>query len=167
MDAIQDSFRPSTFGWLVGTLAGLGVTAVGLAGFAVTIGAAGEWGAWPLLATALAIAVVLVKWLANLAATYEITPERLILRRGLIMKSIDEIELYRVKDVRLNFSILNQMVRIGTLTLTSSDETTRPGELVIREVPSARPRREELRRLVDLARQKRRVREIDMTHDDL
>lgn len=166
MDDIQHSFRPSTIGWLVGTAGGLGIVVIGLAGFAATIATAGDWGAWPLVLTGIAVAAVLVKWLANLAATYEITPERLIIRRGLIMKSIDEIELYRIKDVRLNFSLLNQAVGIGRLTLSSSDETTRSGDLVIHEVPNARTRREELRRLVDQARQRRRVREIDMVHED-
>jgi hypothetical protein len=37
---------------------------------------------------------------------------------------------------------------------------------VIRDVERAQARREELRRLVDIARQKRRVREVDMVHED-
>ena len=32
-----------------------------------------------------------------MAAKYELTPERLVVRRGLILKSIDEIELYRIR----------------------------------------------------------------------
>jgi hypothetical protein len=34
-------------------------------------------------------------------------------------------------------------------------------------VPEAQKRREELRRLVDAARQRRGVREIDMVHEDI
>jgi uncharacterized membrane protein YdbT with pleckstrin-like domain len=94
-----------------------------------------------------------------------VTEERLVIRRGIFMKSIDEIELYRIKDIRLNFSLVNQLADIGTLGIASSDETTRGGDLVIPEVAQARERRETLRRLVDTARQKRRVREFDM-HDD-
>jgi hypothetical protein len=71
-----------------------------------------------------------------------------------------------VKDVRLDFSLINQMAGIGTITVTSSDETTRGGALVLRHVERAAHRREELRRLVEAARQKRRVREIDMMHED-
>ncbi len=82
---------------------------------------------------------------------YEITPERLILKRGIVMKSIDEIELYRIKDIRMDFSLLNQWAGIGTICLTSSDETTRTGELLLRNVPKAQMRREELRHLVDAA----------------
>ena len=108
-----------------------------------------------------------MKWVQNLAATYEFTEERLIIRRGIIFKSIDEIELYRVKDVRLDFTLLNQWANIGTITISSSDETTRDGDLAIPDIENAQDRREQLRRLVDTARQKRRVREIDMVHEDI
>ena len=165
MDEVRDSFRPSTAGWLRGTAAGLGTVLLGMSGFVIMVGAAGDWGAWPLALTGLALLIVLWKWLQNMAAKYEITAERLIVRRGIIFKSIDEVELYRVKDVRMDFSLLNQWAGIGNICVTSSDETTRVGDLVMRHIPKAQPRREELRRLVDAARQKRGVREIDMVHD--
>jgi uncharacterized membrane protein YdbT with pleckstrin-like domain len=167
MDQVRDSFRPSTAGWLRGTAAGLGTVLIGIAGFAVMVGAAGDWGAGPLALTGLAVLIVLWKWIQNMAAKYEITPERLIVRRGIVFKSIDEIELYRVKDVRMDFSLLNQWAGIGNICVTSSDETTRVGDLVMRHIDKAQPRREELRRLVDAARQKRGVREIDMVHEGL
>jgi uncharacterized membrane protein YdbT with pleckstrin-like domain len=167
MDEIRDSFRSSLGGWLLGTAAGLGTVLLGIAGIALLIGAGGDWGAWPLALTGLSLAIVLVKWLEVMGSLYQITPERLIVRKGIVMKSIDEIELYRVKDVRLNFSLLNQMARIGTICLTTSDETTRGGDLVLRHVPQAQDRREELRRLVDAARRRRGVREIDMVHEDI
>lgn len=169
MDAPIDTFRSSTVGWLRGTLAGWGTVILALAGLILTaagIGAAQTGMRWlPLLLTVIALAIIVSVWLRNLAATYEITEERLIIRRGIFMKSIDEIELYRIKDIRLNFSLVNQIADIGTLGIASSDETTRSGDLVIPDVAQARERRETLRRLVDTARQKRRVREFDM-HDD-
>jgi uncharacterized membrane protein YdbT with pleckstrin-like domain len=173
-EAAIDSFRPSTFGWLRGTMAGWGTVLLGLAGVVGTILASAgtipltgfEWA--PLVLLAAAFVIVIVKWFQNLAASYELTEERLIVRRGIIMKSIDEIELYRVKDVRIDFSIVNQLADIGRISISSSDETTRTtGELVLRDIERARERREQLRRLVDTARQKRRVREIDMVHEDI
>jgi uncharacterized membrane protein YdbT with pleckstrin-like domain len=112
------------------------------------------------------VLIVLWKWIENMAAHFQITPERLIVRRGIVFKSIDEVELYRIKDVRMDFSLLNQWAGIGTVCLTSSDETTRTGSLIMRHIDNAQARREELRRLVDAARQRRGVREIDMVHDD-
>jgi uncharacterized membrane protein YdbT with pleckstrin-like domain len=167
MDAPLDAFRSSTWGWLRGTLAGWGLILLALAGIAAAALNLGGLGLYPLGLTLLALIVVAVKWFQNLAATYEVTEQRLIVRRGIFIKSIDEVELYRVKDIRCDFSLVNQMANIGTLTLVSSDETTRDKPLVIPHIEQARARRETLRGLVDTARQKRRVREIDMVHEDL
>lgn len=167
MDTIRDSFRSSFNGWLWGTAAGLGTVVLGLAGLAATVASGGEWGAWPLVLTAIAAVILLVRWFYVMSSLFQITDERLIVRQGIIMKSIDEIELYRIKDVRMNFSLLNQLLGIGTITVTSSDETTKRGEMAMRHVPEAQRRREELRRLVDAARRRRGVREIDMVNETL
>jgi uncharacterized membrane protein YdbT with pleckstrin-like domain len=164
MEQPLDSFRSSTWGWLRGTLAGWGTIALVPVGILLT--GTGEWGRWPLLISALAVAIVLWKWFESLAARYDVCQDRLIVREGIFIKSLDEVELYRVKDVRLDFSLINQMVGIGTITVNSSDETTRGRPLVLRHVERAAQRREELRRLVEAARQKRRVREIDLMHED-
>ncbi|MEI9849613.1 MAG: PH domain-containing protein [Sphingomonas sp.] len=147
MAQVIDRFRSSTLGWLIGTLAG--------------------WGTLLLCLVGVGLIIVLVKWIANLATTYEVTGDRLILHKGILVKSIDEIELYRVKDVRIDFTVINQIADIGTITITSSDETTRDGALVIRDVMQARARREKLRELVNAARLTRGVREIDMVHEDI
>lgn len=165
MDQVQDTFRSSLGGWLWGTSAGLGTIVLGLLGIGLTIAAAGNWGAWPLVLTGLALLIVLFRWLEVMGSLYQITPERLIVKRGIFLKSIDEVELYRIKDIRMDFSLLNQWAGIGTISMISSDETTRTGELVLRNVPKAQSRREELRSLVDAARQRRGVREMDMFRD--
>lgn len=167
MDVVRDSFRSSFGGWLWGTAAGLGTVIVGLAGIVLTVASAGDWGAWPLALTGLALLAVIARWLLVMSEQYQLTDERLIVRRGIVFKSIDEIELYRVKDVRMDFSLLNQMAGIGTISLTSSDETTRTANLSLNYIPDAQARREELRRLVDSARRARGVREIDMSHDHI
>ena len=164
MEQPLDTFRSSTWGWLRGTLAGWGTIA--LVPIGVLLTAPGEWGRWPLLISALGLLIVLWKWVENMAARFDICEDRLIVRRGIFIKSLDEVELYRVKDVRLDFSLINQMAGIGTITVTSSDETTRGGPLRLPHVERAAERREKLRGLVEAARQKRRVREIDMMHED-
>jgi uncharacterized membrane protein YdbT with pleckstrin-like domain len=167
MDERLDIFRSSTLGWLLGTAAGLGTILLAIAGIVLMAMDVQALGIYWLAATFAALVILAVKWVQNLAAKYEVTEERLIIRRGIVMKSVDEIELYRIKDVRINFSLLNQLAGIGNITVSSSDETTRDGDLVIPEISKAQERREHLRRLVDTARQKRRVREIDMVHEDL
>lgn len=171
MPATIDRFRSSTWGWLRGTLAGWATVVLLLAGLGGTFYflAQGTLEGRALLAPALLVAgalIVLVKWTANLTVAYEVTDDRLILHRGILVKSIDEVELYRVKDARIDFTIINQLADIGTITITSSDETTRDAPLVIRDVAHARARREKLRELVNAARLNRGVREIDMVHED-
>ncbi|WP_380783361.1 PH domain-containing protein [Sphingomonas sp. R86520] len=142
MERPVDEFRSSTRRWLLGSFAGWGTLLTCFAGVGfVLIG---------------------IRWLKNRSASYEITDQRLIIKRGILFKTIDEIELYRVKDVRLGYSLLNQMTDIGTIRLTSSDRTTSGGEFSLRDIPMARDRREGLRKLVDRARQRRGVRELDV-----
>ncbi|WP_235535602.1 PH domain-containing protein [Sphingopyxis sp. Root1497] len=145
MPDVIDRFRSSTWGWLRGTLLG--------------------WLTLLLCFVGVGLIIILAIWVRNLDVTYELTEDRLILRKGIFVKSIDEIELYRVKNVRMDFTLVNQWAGIGTIGLDSSDETTRDGPLVIPHVERAAERREELRRLVDAARQKRRVRELDVASD--
>lgn len=145
MPETLDSFRSSTWGWLRGTLMG--------------------WLTLLLCLVGIGLIIVLAVWIQNLLVTYELTEDRLILRKGILVKSIDEIELYRVKDVRLDFTLINQWAGIGTITVDSSDETTRDAPLVMPHIDDAAGRRERLRALVDAARQKRRVREVDLASD--
>jgi uncharacterized membrane protein YdbT with pleckstrin-like domain len=166
-DTPLDTFRPSTIGWLKGTLAGWGTVLLFIAGIVLWLMNTANLGMYWILLSLVALGIFAWRWLENLASKYQVTEERLIIRKGIIAKSVDEIELYRIKDVRINFSIINQIAGIGTISISSSDETTREGDLVIRDVERAQARREEMRRLVDIARQKRRVREVDMVHEDL
>ena len=140
-----DRFRTSTARWLVGSFAG--------------------WGTLLLCLVGVGLVVVLVRWLRALASSYEVTDQRLIVHRGLVMKTIDEIELYRIKDVRLDYSLLNQLADIGTITLTSTDRTTGDTAFVLADVPQARERREGIRSLVEQARRRRGVREVDVDRE--
>jgi uncharacterized membrane protein YdbT with pleckstrin-like domain len=162
MSQTLDRFRSSTWGWLRGTLAGWGTILL------VPIGAIGAFVTatlYPLGFVVLAAVIAAVKWVQNLATTYEVTEDRLILHRGILKKSIDEIELYRIKDIRIDFSLINQWAGIGTITLLSSDETTGGRPFVIRYVEQAQARREKLRDLVNAARRARGVREFDMVQE--
>ncbi|WP_025561105.1 PH domain-containing protein [Sphingomonas sp. UNC305MFCol5.2] len=172
MPETVDRFRSSTLGWLRGTLAGWGTILLMLVGLVGSIWALAQRpvAAWAWLFPILLVAGLLLlfaRWIQNLSTTYEVTEDRLILHQGILIKSIDEIELYRVKDVRIDFTIINQTADLGTISITSSDETTRDGPLIIRDVERARARREELRSLVNTARRNRGVREIDMVQENL
>jgi uncharacterized membrane protein YdbT with pleckstrin-like domain len=147
MDQPLDTFRSSTSGWLRGSLAG--------------------WATLLLCLVGIGFLIVLIRWLENICTTYELTDERLIIRSGIFSKSIDEIELYRVKDIRMTYSMIGGWAGIGTLMLTSSDPTTSRAPLVVRDVMDAEKRRETIRNLVDKARQRRGVRELDMVPETM
>lgn len=162
MSQTLDRFRSSTWGWLRGTLAGWGTVLL------VPIGAVGTLVTgtpFPLGFVTLAALIAAVKWFQNLATTYEVTQDRLILHRGILRKSIDEVELYRIKDIRIDFTLINQWAGIGTITLLSSDETTAGKPFVMRYIEQAQVRREKLRDLVNTARRARGVREFDMVQE--
>lgn len=144
MEKPIETFRASTGRWLIGSLAGLGTLILCLVGVGLVI--------------------IALRWLQNIATSYELTDQRLIIRTGIFNKKTDEIELYRVKDVTVSYSLINQWADIGAISITSSDPTTQGGTLVLRDIPRARAIREELRTLVDHARQARRVREMDVDH---
>ena len=81
MPQTLDTFRSSTWGWLRGTLAGWGTILL------VPIGAVGAvltGTLYPLAFIAVALVIAAVKWLQNLATTYEVTEDRLILHRGIL-----------------------------------------------------------------------------------
>ncbi len=145
MEREVDQFRSSTGRWLYGSAVGLLTLVLCLIGVGLVL--------------------IGVRWLRNRATTYRVTDQRLVLTRGLFVRSVDEIELYRVKDVRLSYSLLNRIADIGTITLSSSDQTTLAAPLVLRDVPMARDRREGLRGLVERARIRRGVREVDIDRD--
>lgn len=142
MEKSVASFRSSTWRWLLGSLAG--------------------WGTLLLCLVGVGLVIVVWRWLSNIAVHYELTDQRLIIRRGIINKTTDEIELYRIKDTTIAYSIVNQLTDIGNITIRSSDATTSGGELVLRDIPHGRAIREDIRRLTDASRQLRRVREVDL-----
>jgi uncharacterized membrane protein YdbT with pleckstrin-like domain len=139
---VSEKFRSATARWLFGTANGL----VTLALFPVGVG----------------IAIAAVVWVVNRFTVYTLTSQRLIIEEGVIFKSVDEVELHRVKDVRLSFSLLNQIAGIGRIEIRSSDPST-PGDQVLHlpHLRDAKRLREVLRKLVEAARRERGVREID------
>ena len=136
------TLHPSTGRWLVGSFAGWLV----LLSCVILIG----------------IPILLLIWLNRRFTVYRITDQRIILEHGVLFRKIDEIELYRVKDVRLDFSLLNQMVNIGTISLNSSDASTNGNPMTMPHIWDARKHRETLRTLVEAIRQRRGVKELDM-----
>lgn len=99
------------------------------------------------------------KWVSVKTTRYELTTQRLRLRQGILAKTTDELELYRVRDWTLHEPLLFRMLKLGTLTIITSDQTT--PQITLPALPDAHNVREQLRTNVEIMRTKKKVREID------
>ena len=93
------------------------------------------------------------------AAHYTLTPQRLELERGLLSKRHESVELWRVRDVVLDQSVLDRMRGAGTITIFSTDQVA--PVLVIGPVAEARKRYEAIRDAAQAARRDGRVLNLD------
>lgn len=99
------------------------------------------------------------KYLVVKCQSFELTSERIKIVEGVVNQHLDEVELYRVKDVLTVRPWWMRVTGLATLNLQTSDRS-RP-ELIIPAVLGGRELREQLRKQVELQRDKKRVRELD------
>jgi uncharacterized membrane protein YdbT with pleckstrin-like domain len=97
------------------------------------------------------IIILLVK-----ATQYEVTSERIRVRRGILTKRTDELELYRANDTSLIEPMTMRMFGLGTIEVRTMD-TSSP-TLYIEAVHGARKLREDLRRCIEQCRDRKGVR---------
>jgi len=78
----------------------------------------------------LGLAVIIVTLLrAGYKATelkrirYEVTAERIEFSRGIFSRKIDNIDMFRVVDIRLHRSLLDCVTGVGSVSLETNDET--------------------------------------------
>lgn len=96
------------------------------------------------------------KWIVNNSRVYEITTQRLRITEGVFSKRTDEIELYRVNDTTLVEPFLYRMFGAGNIVLSTNDPTT--PIITIEAVKNASGLREELRKSIEVCRDRKRVR---------
>jgi membrane protein YdbS with pleckstrin-like domain len=106
-----------------------------------------------------AIPLVIIGWkylvLAN--TRYELTTQRLRTRTGVLNK---HLELYRVRDYRLEQPFYLRMFALANIRLESSDRST--PSILLRAVPRGERVREDIRTYVEEARRRRGVRDIEV-----
>ncbi len=103
-----------------------------------------------------AIPYAIWRWFVVKNIRYELSTQRLKCHSGVLNKTTEELELYRVKDSRFDEPFLMRMVGLGNVTVVSSDSTTPTTSLLaLRE---GGPLREKIRALVEERREQKRVR---------
>jgi membrane protein YdbS with pleckstrin-like domain len=70
------------------------------------------------------VVLVLLLKIARLKMTrYEVSPDRIEWSRGILDRRVDNIDMFRVIDLRMRRSILDCIVGIGTVGLITTDKT--------------------------------------------
>lgn len=105
------------------------------------------------------IFIILWQWLVLKNTKYELTTERLKTRHGVINKEMDDLELYRVRDYKLEQPLFLRLFGLGNITLNTSDKSH--PVVTIRAISNGEQVREQIRGAVEACRVKKRVREVD------
>ncbi len=120
----------------------------------------------PFLACLLIIPIpwAIYRWLAVKCTSYTLTSQRLRIQSGILNRHLDDLELYRVKDITLNQPLIQRIVNLGTVTMVTSDATTPSVRLPA--ISDALAVMDKIRFEVDRVRRERGVRELDVHDDD-
>lgn len=112
----------------------------------------------------LPIPLAIWRWLVVRCTTYSLTTQRFRISTGVLNKSFDDLELYRVKDITVTQPLVQRVLGLGTIRLVTSDATT--PEVTLSAIPSALEVHEAFRVEVERCRRERGVRELDVHDDD-
>jgi uncharacterized membrane protein YdbT with pleckstrin-like domain len=89
------------------------------------------------------------------ALRYRLTPQRMEVERGILGKRYESIDLWRVRDVMLDQTLLERVRGVGRITVLSTDQLE--PELLVGPIASAKPLYDRLRDAVAAARKEARV----------
>lgn len=103
------------------------------------------WTAWRMIRTA--------------CHTYSLTTERLRERSGVLAVRVDELELYRVKDIAVRQPVVQRLLGRGQVVLLTSDRST--PHVVLNAVAAPLEVADLIRAHVEHCRVQKGVREID------
>ncbi len=111
----------------------LGVIFIGL-GLGIGLAIRAQDSSWPrwvaLVPLAFGVLLLMLVWIRVKSCSYRLTTQRLFVRRGWLAKHVNELELYRVKDVVVDQGALQRVLGYGTITVLADDDTTPEVDLV-------------------------------------
>ncbi|MHC4521429.1 MAG: PH domain-containing protein [Planctomycetota bacterium] len=71
----------------------------------------------------LAMLVLLCRIVVLKSVYYEVTPDRIEWSRGIFDRQVDNLDMFRVIDLKLRRSLLESLLGIGTVRLTTKDDS--------------------------------------------
>lgn len=103
-------------------------------------------------------------WLVRLGAEYRLYEDSLEVETGIVSRRIDNLQLFRIRDLGLKQSLLGRIFGVGDITVTSTDQST--PHLTIRGIDDPRALYDTLREGVARSQATRRtmIVEGDETH---
>jgi uncharacterized membrane protein YdbT with pleckstrin-like domain len=106
------------------------------------------------------IFIALARYLQTKNKIYELTTERMKISEGVFSKVTDTLELYRVKDLETRQPFLYRLVGIENVRLNTSDASS--PSVLVHAIPRAVGLGDKIRNQVEIIRQQKGVREIDI-----
>ena len=113
----------------------------------------------PLIPFLLGLLMGLWRYLTIRTWKISITTQRVINEKGVLSKTTDELELFRVKDITLDQPFFLRLVGLSNIVLHTSDRTT--PIVIIPGIKNGKKLREEMRNIIDKRRDEKGVRERD------
>lgn len=113
----------------------------------------------PLILIGVGIILILLTYFQNRNDRYTITTRKIIHRRGIFDKKTDELQLFRVKDIKLDEPLLNRIFGLSKLILITSDKSSR--YITIPGLKNGLDLQKKLSVSIEESRKERGVREVD------
>ena len=98
-------------------------------------------------------------WSVVRNTVFTLTTERLRIRRGVLNRTTEDLELYRVRDTRLEQTFFERLFGLGEVILYTTDAST--PEIHIPWLKDAELLRETVRRFAEERRDAKRVRTFE------
>jgi uncharacterized membrane protein YdbT with pleckstrin-like domain len=105
------------------------------------------------------IPFVIWKWLKTKHWLFEITNEQIIETTGVFTKTINELELYLVKDLQLEQPFLLRFMKLSNIKMNTSDKSH--PIFLIPAIPNGNEIKEQLRTAIEERRDLKGVKETD------
>lgn len=105
------------------------------------------------------IPIILYVYFSTKANKYELTTERLKTYKGIFSKTVEDLELYRVTDTKVEQPFLLNIFGYGNIVLITSDRTT--PIVKINAIKDAKNIREQIRTLVEARRDKKQIQTVE------
>ena len=81
---------------------------------------------WGIILTPVVIGLFLLLgvYITVKSTRYKLTTQRFFVQTGLISKKVEELELFRIKDVSMKQGVIQRILGVGNVTILSTDDST-------------------------------------------